>query len=73
MPVKRVSKAFKIGVLIQEARKRQNPTQEELAPEVGTTEHYISWIENDASHARLITLLRIIRSLGGQLRLSVGF
>lgn len=34
--------AFKIGVLIQEARKKWNLTQEELALKVGTTKNYIS-------------------------------
>lgn len=37
--------AFKIGVLIQEARKKKNLTQEELAEKVGTTKNYISRIE----------------------------
>jgi len=60
--------AFKIGVMIQEARKNQNMTQEELAVKVGTTKNYISRIENDASDIRLSTLLRIIREgLGGKL------
>ncbi len=64
--------AFKIGVLIQEARKKRNLTQEELAFKVGTTKNYISRIENDASDIRLSTLLRIIREgLGG--RLSIDF
>jgi HTH-type transcriptional regulator/antitoxin HipB len=63
---------FKIGVLIQEARKQQNLTQEELALKSGTTKSYISRIENDASDIRLSTLMRIIREgLGGQLKLSV--
>ena len=53
--------AFKIGVLIQEARKRKNLTQEELALKVGTTKNYISRIENNASDIRLSTLMRIIR------------
>lgn len=64
--------AFKIGVLIQEARKKQHMTQEELALKVGTTKNYISRIENNASDIRLSTLMRIIRDgLGGQLKLSV--
>lgn len=64
--------AFKIGVLIQEARKKQHMTQEELAFKVGTTKNYISRIENNASDIRLSTLMRIIRDgLGGQLKLSV--
>jgi DNA-binding XRE family transcriptional regulator len=63
---------FKIGVLIQEARKRQHLTQEELAEKVGTTKNYISRIENNASDIRLSTLMRIIKDgLGGSLKLSL--
>jgi HTH-type transcriptional regulator / antitoxin HipB len=64
--------AFKIGVLIQEARKKQNMTQKQLAEKVGTTKNYISRIENNASDIRLSTLMRIINEgLGGQLKLSL--
>ena len=64
--------AFKIGVLIQEARKKKNLTQAELALKVGTTKNYISRIENNASDIRLSTLMRIIRDgLGGHLKFSV--
>lgn len=64
--------AFKIGVLIQEARKRKNLTQEELAIRAGTTKNYISRIENNASDIRLSTLMRIIREgLGGHLTLNL--
>jgi HTH-type transcriptional regulator/antitoxin HipB len=63
---------FRIGVLIQEARKQQNLTQEELALKCGTTKNYISRIENNASDIRLSTLMRIIREgLGGHLKLSL--
>jgi len=63
---------FKIGVLIQEARKLRNLTQEELALKCGTTKNYISRIENNASDIRLSTLMRIIREgLGGQLKLNL--
>jgi HTH-type transcriptional regulator / antitoxin HipB len=63
---------FKIGVLIQETRKQQNLTQEELALKCGTTKNYISRIENNASDIRLSTLMRIIREgLGGHLKLSL--
>jgi DNA-binding XRE family transcriptional regulator len=63
---------FRIGVLIQEARKQQNLTQEELALKCGTTKNYISRIENNASDIRLSTLMRIIRGgLGGHLKLSL--
>lgn len=64
--------SFRIGVLIQEARKRQQLTQQQLAEKVGTTKNYISRIENNASDIRLSTLMRIIRQgLGGSLKLSV--
>jgi HTH-type transcriptional regulator/antitoxin HipB len=64
--------AFKIGVLIQEARKSRNLTQQELADKAGTTKSYISRIENDASDIRLSTLMRIIRDgLGGSIKLSL--
>jgi DNA-binding XRE family transcriptional regulator len=63
---------FKIGILIQEARKKQHLTQEQLAEKVGTTKNYISRIENNASDIRLSTLMRIIREgLGGSLKFSL--
>ncbi|MBE7644982.1 helix-turn-helix transcriptional regulator [Tenacibaculum finnmarkense] len=63
---------FKIGILIQEARKKQHLTQQQLAEKVGTTKSYISRIENNASDIRLSTLMRIIREgLGGSLKLSL--
>jgi DNA-binding XRE family transcriptional regulator len=66
--------AFKIGVLIQEARKQRQMTQEELAMKIGTTKNYISRIENDASDIRLTTLMRIVREgLGGHLTFSLDF
>jgi ribosome-binding protein aMBF1 (putative translation factor) len=62
--------SFKIGTLIQEARKNKNLTQQELAEKTGTTKSYISRIENNASDIRLSTLMRIIREgLGGSLKL----
>ena len=66
--------AFKLGVMLQELRKEQGLTQEQVAEKCGTTKTYISRIENDASDIRLSTLMRIIREgLGGHLRLSVNF
>jgi HTH-type transcriptional regulator / antitoxin HipB len=64
--------AFKLGVMLQELRKEQGLTQEQLAEKCGTTKTYISRIENNASDIRLSTLMRIIREgLGGHLRFSV--
>lgn len=63
---------FRLGVMIQELRKENGMTQEQLAEKCGTTKTYISRIENNASDIRLSTLMRIIREgFGGHLRLSV--
>jgi HTH-type transcriptional regulator/antitoxin HipB len=64
--------AFKLGAMIQELRKEQGLTQEQLAEKCGTTKTYISRIENHASDIRLSTLMRIIRQgLGGNLKLNI--
>jgi DNA-binding XRE family transcriptional regulator len=64
--------AFKLGVMLQEMRKQQNMTQDQLAKKCGTTKTYISRIENDASDIRLSTLMRIIQEgLGGHLKIVV--
>jgi HTH-type transcriptional regulator / antitoxin HipB len=64
--------AFRLGVMIEEARKKRNMTQEELAEKCGTNKAYISRIENNASDIRLSTLMRIIQQgLGGHLKLTL--
>ncbi len=64
--------AFKLGVMLQSLRKQRGMTQQELADKCGTTKHYISRIENDASDIRLSTLMRIIQEgLGAHLKLTV--
>jgi len=66
--------AFKLGVMLQELRKKNGLTQEQLAQKCGTTKTYISRIENNASDIRLSTLMRIIREgFGKQLRLSLEY
>ncbi len=63
---------FKLGVILEEARKKKNLTQEQLAAKCGTTKNYISRIENNATDIKLSTLMRIISNgLGGHLNLSV--
>ena len=54
--------AFRLGVLLQELRKEQGMTQEQLAVKCNTTKTYISRIENYASDIRLLTLMKIIRN-----------
>ncbi len=63
---------FKLGIILEEARKKKNLTQEQLALKCGTTKNYISRIENNASDIKLSTLMRIISNgLGGHLKLSL--
>lgn len=63
---------FKLGFLLNEARKQQGLTQEELALKVGTTKSYISKIENDVKEVRLSTLKKIVEiGLGGRLHISI--
>lgn len=63
---------FKLGVMLQELRKEQGLTQEQLANKCGTTKTYISRIENNSSDIRLSTLMRIIQvGLGRHLNLNV--
>ena len=64
--------AFKLGVMLEEARKKMGMTQEELAKKCGTNKSYISRIENDASDMRVSTLIKIIHEgFGGRLKLSL--
>jgi len=66
--------SFKLGAMLQELRKGQGLTQEQLAVKCGTTKTYISPIENNASDIRLSTLMRIVREgFGGHLKFSVDF
>jgi len=64
--------AFRLGVLLEEARLKLGMTQEELAEKCGTNKSYISRIENNASDIRLSTLMKIIqKGFGGQLKLTL--
>ena len=64
--------SFKIGFLIQQARRQKGMTQEELAKKCGTNKGYISKIENNIKEVRISTLQKIIEiGLGGQLELSI--
>jgi len=64
--------AFRLGVLLEEARTKLGMTQEELANKCGTNKSYISRIENNASDIRLSTLMKIIQQgRGGQLKLTL--
>ena len=64
--------AFRLGVLLEEARTKLGMTQEQLAEKCGTNKSYISRIENNSSDIRLSTLMKIIQQgLGGHLTLTL--
>ena len=66
--------AFKLGVLIQQARQKKGLTQEEVAELSGTNKSYISKLEKDLKDVRFSTLQRIIKEgLGGHLQVSIKF
>lgn len=64
--------AFKLGVLIQQAREDKGLTQEQLAELAGTNKSYISKLERNLKDIRFSTLQRIINDgLGGHLDISI--
>ena len=66
--------AFKLGVLIQQARQEKGLTQEQVAELSGTNKSYISKLEKDLKDVRFSTLQRIItEGLGGHLEVSIKF
>jgi len=66
--------AFRLGVLIQQARQEKGLTQEEVAELSGTNKSYISKLEKDLKDVRFSTLQRIItEGLGGHLEISIKF
>jgi HTH-type transcriptional regulator/antitoxin HipB len=66
--------AFKLGVIIQQARQEKGLTQEQLADLAGTNKSYISKLEKDLKDIRFSTLQRIIKEgLGGHLEISIKF
>lgn len=65
---------FKLGILIQQARKKKGLTQEQLAELAGTNKSYISKLERNLKDIRFSTLQRIItEGLGGKLNISIKF
>lgn len=63
--------AFKIGVLLRQARERAGLTQEEVAVRLDTKKSAISRIENRAGDIRLSTLERYATAIGWDLSLQL--
>ncbi len=70
--LEREAEAFKIGLLLREARQKKNLTQEQLAKLVNKKRTYISRVENNGSNLTLKTLFDIVeKGLGGKVNISI--
>jgi HTH-type transcriptional regulator/antitoxin HipB len=66
------SLAFRLGVMLKEARKQAKITQEQLAKKTGTKKSYISRIERGKSDIQISTYFKLIeKGLGKQLSISI--
>ena len=67
------SLAFRLGVMLKEARKEANLTQEQLAEKTGTKKSYISRIERGLSDIQISTYHKLIEiGLGKHLNITIG-
>lgn len=67
------SLSFRLGAMLQEARKEAKMTQEQLAEKTGTKKSYISRIETGKSDIQLSTFYRLVEiGLGKSLHISIG-
>jgi ribosome-binding protein aMBF1 (putative translation factor) len=67
------SLAFRLGIMLKEARKESQITQEELAERTGTKKSYISRIEQGQSDIQISTYYKLIElGLGKHLNISIG-
>lgn len=67
------SLAFRLGVMLKEARTEAKITQDELARRTGTKKSYISRIERGQSDIQFSTLHKLIEiGLGKHLNISIG-
>ena len=66
------SLAFRLGVMLKEARKEANLTQQELAERTGTQKSYISRIERGLSDIQVSTYYKLIEiGLGKNLSITI--
>jgi HTH-type transcriptional regulator/antitoxin HipB len=67
------SLAFRLGVMLKEARQEAKITQEELAIKTGTKKSYISRIERGKSDIQISTYHKLIEiGLGKNLNITIG-
>ena len=66
------SLAFRLGVMLKEARNEAKLTQEQLAEKTGTKKSYISRIERGMSDIQISTYYKLIEmGLGKHLNISI--
>jgi len=66
------SLAFRLGIMLREARRNSKITQGELASRTGTKKSYISRIENGLSDIQISTYNKLIETgLGKRLEISI--
>jgi DNA-binding XRE family transcriptional regulator len=66
------SLAFRLGVMLKEARKEAKMTQQQLAQRTGTKKSYISRIEKGKSDIQISTYYKLIETgLGKQLHIFI--
>lgn len=66
------SLAFRLGIMLKEARREAKITQSQLAERTGTKKSYISRIENGQSDIQISTYYKIIEiGLGRHLHISI--
>ena len=63
--------AFKLGVLIQQARQEKGLTQEQVAELSGTNKSYISKLESSTNSATIDTVLRVFKALKADINFNV--
>jgi ribosome-binding protein aMBF1 (putative translation factor) len=63
--------AFKIGVLLRQAREASGLTQEQIAEKLNTKKSAISRIENHAEDIKLSTLEKFASVLGCKIEVSI--
>ncbi len=67
------SLAFRLGIMLKEARQEARITQEELALKTGTKKSYISRIERGKSDIQITTYYKLVElGLGRTLNVSIG-
>lgn len=70
--LEREFEAFKVGLLIREAREKKKLTQNELAEIVDKKRAYISRVENNSANITLQTLYEIVeKGLGGKVNIEI--